>query len=477
MNSQNGTVPGADVITTLRFRRQWVLTRDSSSAPPHFQNVRLSGGWFLCTHPHAAIRTIQLGPRSTIVIGAASRDDRVGPLVHEPEVAGDNADPLDFIRRLAGVYSVLVDDGQNVTVYTDPGGLANVFYSDTAIASSPGLLGRLERDTDLDAQYVFQGTDNWYPGSLTPYRGIKVLMANHGIVAGNHQPSRFWPTSQAVGDLAPSDAIERMCMTMRIGIRNLAAGHPLLVSITGGRDSRINLAAIMADQVPCNAFTLISPSFGRREVELVRTLVSASGVEHRFLTNVDAPAWMLELYDEISAGLSTGARRSTIGSFAKLAGERQVHVNGNLGAIFKSFYWPSRQPAGVTIHDLAKEFVQRPPRIMGGLQEWLDSLPKLAPTVILNLMYLEQRGGRWMGIGERASQLLYDSYTPFCSRQVFETLNRLPLEWQWGGRCMSALVDHMAPRLAGVPYCSGTSLWKRAIPKPLKVLARKCVGR
>lgn len=275
----------------------------------------------------------------------------------------------------------------------------------------------------------------------------------------------------------PAEVESRIANNISIGIRNLCGEGPVVMSLTGGRDSRVNLASVASSGLRLPSFTIRSRWLSNAEEATIGQLLRRVSIPHAFADYHDSPEWLLRLYDEMTAGLSLGARRETIGTCAPFAGPRVVHLNGNLGAIFLAFYWPNSRPTAVRVKDLASEFIQRPPCIIDGLSRWLATVPDMPAHDVYNLMYLEQRGGRWMGVGERASELLYDSYPPFCSRSVFGALRALPLKWQRGGRMLEALVRHLCPELAEVPFHSGTSIVARTLPKRLKVVANRILGR
>ena len=185
------------------------------------------------------------------------------------------------------------------------------------------------------------------------------------------------------------------------------------------------------------------------------------------------PPWLDTLYDEMTSGLVIGSRRRILGACRHLETDGAVHVNGNLGATALGFFWDSAQPQVLHEESLLREFVNKAPVIRQGVREWVESLPDLPVHVLYNLMYMEQRGGRWMGPGETASQLFYDSFSPFCSRVFFEVLSGMPVSSQRRGVVLRGIVDDSWPELMSEPYSSGTNLLARTVPKRLKVLIQK----
>ena len=77
-----------------------------------------------------------------------------------------------------------------------------------------------------------------------------------------------------------------------------------------------------------------------------------------------------------------------------------------------------------------------------------------------------------MGCGENASKLFFDSFSPWCSRTVFNVICGLPLELQKGGEVLDRLAAHFAPSLADIPYASGTAAWRRQLPQSVRFLGK-----
>lgn len=379
------------------------------------------------------------------------------------------------LENLAGCYNVIVDSSRGVCIAADPAGIYSPYYNNSEIASSPSLLANLTRNRTVDNAYVLRDSDNWYTGSTTPFEGVRWLLSNHVLRVEDWSITRHWPAAGPVSERPSEEVISDIALRIQTGLCNLCENRVAVISITGGRDSRVNVAAAVCAGVQASTFTILTPTLSKREKRIVEQIVRASGVRHRFVPLSDDPE-VVRAYDEMTAGLSLGGRREVAASCMSIGGNNTVHVNGNLGALFLGFFWPNSDPRHLDVRVLAKEFVQRPPLILRGLEEWVASVPEMPARDIYNLMYLEQRGGRWMGVGERAGQMFYDSYSPFNSRAVFHLLRSLPIEWQCRGRALGELVRRLNPCLSAIPFVSGTTLAARWIPKSLKVRFKTLMG-
>lgn len=460
-----------------RLRRQWAIVDRHESFPHAWPSLSLNDRFALRYHPDTRVETSASPGGATLIgtaVSTASDTDLKGQL--SAMGAATPAERNEFLRRLSGTYVLILPSPRRIWVYTDPAAMMQVFHRGARVASSPTLLGHLERDLELDAEYAFGGDNDWYPGTLTPFLGVSVLLANHRLEVTSGHSERFWPTVE-MPPTDPETGTEALGELLRCTVERLVDVGPVLCSLTGGKDSRVNLAALRDAREKVQFFTIGGLEIAKCDSEAPAILSERFGLNHRSVGSVATPGWILDLYDEMTGGMALGGRRAVAGAAATIAGPNLIHLNGNLGALAKSFFWPSRDPSSVRLSTLTKEFSSRPPRIRAGVADWLASVPELPPTTVYNLMYLEQRGGRWMGIGETASSLFYDSFTPFSSREVFETICGLPTRTQYGGTLLVDLVRNLWPELLSVPYCRSRRNWSTFVPRTLKNRAKQALRR
>ncbi len=454
----------------LRLRRQWAIYPCAVPFRRGWKAHPIDESFTLHVHDCAKLSLQASDKRKVMIIGLAVKSD-------EPELSDENiikelleveSDHFNvYLASLAGTYVIIRIENSGTRLYTDPAGMMNVFYRAPFVASTPTLIPELERDARIDAEYTLRGSDSWYPGSITPFVGVKVLLANHLLNLSTWCISRFWPQSE-FKKVSYEEGVSRLAQVVRGTAQAFVHRRAVLCSITGGRDSRVNLAALRYNIHDVEFFTIRGGGVNRRDVSNAKKLVRRFDLEHQFVEVRPATSRLYEFYDEMTSGMSIGARREIIGGCWALQGEDVLHLNGNLGALAKAYYRGFGGARSINLDVLAKEFVHSAPCIMEGLREWTATVPDLETASLYNLMYLEQRGGRWMGIGETASNLFYESGSVFCSRQVFECICGMPSSSQGDGRLLENLVGELWPELLEVPYSSGTTMLKRVLPKKLK---------
>ncbi len=464
-----------ELQTRFRFRRQWVL-RDASEQPQAGWHVfQLNTRLHLLVQRDAFIFSKKVADSSELfLIGLALvRDSELDALF----ASIDHEEICAALDSIAGQYVVITVRNGAVALYTDPAGMAPVFYQGGFAASSPMLLARTDRDKELDRIYPLSGTDDWYTGSLTPFAGTRYLLANHYLDLESGVAARFWPRCVPVPQ-SPDQALNQIAQDLRSSIDSLIGRGKVIFSLTGGKDSRVNLAAARQHLSSAEFFTLRSKKIKACDLEIPQLLSERFGLRHRFIDIPAAPEWLTAFYDEISGKMAMGARREVIGACLQLEARDAIHVNGNLGALTKAFFWPDANPKVVHTKALAKEFINKAKPIMMGLEEWRRSLPDfLPPSVVYNLMYLEQRGGRWMGPGENASALFYQSISPFASRRIFEAISSMPNEFLHRGTILVDLVERLWPELLEIPYCRNTRRLSWFLPRSTKQHLKRWLSR
>jgi hypothetical protein len=467
----------------IRLRRQWVVTRaddalEDDALEHGWARLELGHGLVLRHHPEARIRggcpggvgALTIGVAVSTSVGSEGLDEALALL-------GDAGDEqIDrFLHHLCGTYVLLTAGADGVTLSTDPAGMMTVYRGHGRVASTPTLLGPLERDPDLDREFPFGPDNDWYPGTLTPFKGVDAVPANHALDLRSGRTRRTWPRS-APPAVSAEEGLTRLGGQLRTLAERVLECGPIICSLTGGKDSRINLAALGDRHPAVEFFTVRDGSTKACDVEAPRELARRFGLDHTVIDAAAPPGWLLELYDEMSAGLSIGGRRRITEANGRIAGPDYIHLNGSLGAVLKAYFWPTREPVRLRRSSLSKEFVRTSPRIEGALDAWLGTLPDLPPGAIYNLMYLEQRAGRWAGVGETASNLFYDSVNLLASREVMEAVCGLPARTQYGGRLPYELVEELWPELLSVPYCTVRRTWSAFVPRRVKSRLKRISG-
>lgn len=457
----------------MRLRRQWYLGLITPNPSIDWKKLPVSSGYALYYHKDLKIVSSLINDIGVVIIGIAINPQK--PFSNPITELHDSIDDLNLLEKkielLGGTYVVVVALAHKIMIYNDPAGMMGVYYSEGCAASSVAMLSPQKRCVDTDFDFEFGPCNDWYTGSTTAFKSIKKLIPNCALDVISGSIRRFWPINSHIEEdcSGAQDVISAIANLLK-GMMSGVVGHgQALCSITGGQDSRVVLAACKEHWQSVNFFTLRSDWIQKNDIKYAAMLAKETGINHTFYDVVSNPEWLDTLYNEIGADESVGARRNILGTCLQFAGQDVIHINGNLGALFKSYYWHNKNPTNFKVSAVIRDFFDPGNTIIAGVREWQETLSGITnPIVLYNLFYLEQRGGRWMSVGENCSRLFYESFTPFNHRRIFSLICALPLDVQYGGSTLKLLVEQMAPELLKIPYCKARRNWSKYIPGKIK---------
>jgi hypothetical protein len=424
--------------------------------------------------------------------------------------AGGEADgqkPLDpgFYSRPAGDWMERLDGRcgaarydeatRTLEVRADPLGAYPLYVAEAGgaswVSNSPAALRALagDRRVDLDALagllaggWPLGGRSMWAAVRRVE-RGTLVRLAP-GREAPGAAVAQLLPASELASlwgrGFDPAEAADALVAS----VRALAdwPGRPSLVPVTGGRDSRLVLAAARAAGIDFEAATGGAPE--SPDVVAAAALCAAAGVPHRRLEAdphgdvFSRPAEMARVL-----GLLTGGTSSLADAAGFPLGPREGPLplwhSGQGGEVARAYYraagpgWRARlRPGGARaalVDGLERLFCGRRPgraeplsdaarrRVRAGIERFVAG--QLAagaePVDVPDLFYLLERMGSWAGPTHGAVEPVRDTTSPLWSARL------LPFELGPSAAARRreelhrAVLRELAPELLEVPFAGG----------------------
>jgi hypothetical protein len=375
---------------------------------------------------------------------------------------GDEADGrsvLDPATYLDGVPDgmdgrfVVVVDGE-VTV--DPLGAYPVYRLGPWVSNSPEALRRIGGDLPLSRD------------ALAGVLGGGWSLTGDPVVQGIERVA--WPGRHLTAPGAGFSAT-RAASLLVAAVRALAdwPGRENVVLVTGGRDSRLVLAAALRAGIEMTVRT--GGTDDMPDVIIGRQLAAAAGVEHRMLDPHPfgdfLPHWreMASVLAQTTGGTATLADAAGF-PLVDVGGPLPLWHTGQGGEIARGYY------AG---KDLADAFVGRRPgrqpiineegeaRVQRAIGEWSSSLD--APARDLgDLFYLHQRMARWAAPTHAAVEPIRDSTSPLWSARLLPDLLGLPAEARAREEFHLRVLEELAPELVDLPFEGGRPWPARQTP-------------
>jgi hypothetical protein len=341
------------------------------------------------------------------------------------------------------------------------------------IASTPTLIGTrvpLVPEPEVEAVFEFPKRRGFLPFGLTPRRGVTRLLPGHRLDPERWTVERVWPSAAlaaapAMDGAATARAVASVAGDVRAHVGATLAEGPAVLYLSGGRDSRMVLAAArdFADRLRCE--TLVNES--GVDLFLARRVARAAGAAHAAVPIVPASRaevadWLARtghtLYDPI-AELGPTMERADRGGWA---------MTGTCAEILRASNWWAEDldsPALGLGTLLSRLRLPDVPVIRRAAEAWLAGLPPMDATRALDVAKIEQIHGSWAAVSVYGHRIERPSLSPFASQRIFETALRLPKDYVFA---QGFFRDYMAlvwPEGLAIPVNRVTGLDRLRFPK------------
>jgi hypothetical protein len=397
--------------------------------------------------------------------------------------------------ELEGSFAIVIGDGRSreVVVITDLCGNLHCFVRRTsrgiAISGSSLLLAALENfHLDPAALQEFIAT-----GVIYEDRSIFLEVRKFGPAtverikpgAGASTTERYWlPASVPPESIGGEEAVQALWSGLCVAAQKIgkAFPHPLC-DLTGGYDSRAEVAAFVASGVPI-AVTVSGPR-DSADVFVSQGLAGLAGIPHIYF---DPPP-------EISLGAARGALPLTDGEYDLVlySRVRQIHessigkydisVNGSFGEVARGYWWELLFPyvgehlpldtrmiaarrfaAGAFDPSVFRRRLNLADHLACAINRANLGMDKLPNTLQMDSAYILMRMQRWHGRIMSSTNRLWPCVSPFMFRRVLEVM----LATRASDRRRSLLIRRMLtkfqPKWANYPlehgYPAAPATWK-----------------
>jgi hypothetical protein len=355
------------------------------------------------------------------------RGFRLGIGLHVGSLSGPHA--------LAGRFVTVEED----TIMLDAIGSLACYYRqiDGAVwaSSSPELLRTLEPGLDYPAERLKWGSEReWFPPPLSGIEGILRLLPGQSlnlrdcsVVSHANLPK--------IPSLSYGEALDAIEALLRRIVSAAAERFPLWVPLTAGGDSRLILAACIAESLDITTFTFQAPEEHQHAQDLLLPprIAETAGVQHYLLRSGRPDPEIEQLFDTHTAFHSHDLDRALIvrGQWAHIPDGALV-LGGNGWEVGRCYYWREQPP----VPDEYRAWVNEHPSEL----DWRDQL------------YVDQRMAGWLGANEQGLDLTGRQriHAANCG-ELLALLLALPVDLRRDGRHQAELVRRLHPPLARIP--------------------------
>jgi hypothetical protein len=242
------------------------------------------------------------------------------------------------------------------------------------------------------------------------------------------------------------------------------AGEPVLLSLTGGKDSRLVAAALVAAGVPVRGKT--HGFTGHPDVVVAAEVARALGIEHT-ITEPAAPGQRIDVAGRLRATVLVAD--GMLSAFENVGRPDPVRspaltAGGHGGELLRGGY--AEVAAGRRAAPLrAAEVLRRlttghlgllrrgaAAGYVAGLAPWTGTALARGPLPALDDFYLVNRAGRWSAAARQAYLIRERLAQPLFDEQVVRAARAVPLALRVSGGLTRAVLTELYPALADLPY-------------------------
>lgn len=386
---------------------------------PSMRELTVSCG-FLYVHPSLPCECITAANGEPLyLLGHAFCMDEVGNTPAADIATWDGEDLITLTQYWTGRWALLYRD----RLITDACGLMAAFYHNDIdgwfVSSS---LAVLCRETHTAPSHPVSSTGlNWRLLPRTRADGIALPLCTQRLVLTDtvSVEPHLWMADHRT--LATEQQCELLGKYLVNGVSNIHrfSEKQLHVALTGGKDSRLVLAALLKADVPFRAYTALHDTISTADRRTPKQLAKQFGFQHITIPAKSTDPQRLADHDAFTAENTNGTDRQFFarGQFDAFD-ESTLILRGGLfeaGQTYARSYTgntPDAFEAGMRRYYTALTTDTAQSSALG---EWLDTV-RLAPTPAVDIrdrFYLEQRAGGWVAAIEQSLDLL-----PFTSVQL-----------------------------------------------------------
>jgi hypothetical protein len=390
--------------------------------------------------------------------------------------------------RLDGRYVVVrCDGGRQMTVSTDPLGAYQVFTSGSAdirwVANNASVLALAAGATEFDslalASLLAVG---WSLGGQPLRRAVHRLTPNatHTFSRDAARGATWTSVSRSEVTRTRSHAFDaRETARVLVGVTRALVdwpGRPVTLSVTGGRDSRLTLAAAAAGPRPFLAKTVSWPyeaGFPESgDVRVARTLCEIAEIPHR--TELGSAASDLRRSVDMLSVLTAGI--ATIGDAGippvdYPPGPLELHVTGSGGEIARCYYGLAFETPREVSEAVCRHHINAVPAPIvntSGLElvrrwvhEWTatradEGVPAAA---LADAFYLEERMASWASGVHGTFEYWADTVCPLWTASLAPLMLACPGELRRRDGFQNLVLRELSPELWRVPFAGDTPHW------------------
>lgn len=427
----------------LLYRRQYIYA-PGQSYYDSWNHLNLPGGYVLSVHPDLQLCESRNDRLHLVLLGFIL--DPENPRSNDQEILDSLCSSTTDLDSLfasledkGGRYVLFVYGLGRSIVLNDACGLRQIFFHKDEqnrfwLASQPAMiaqnlnLGYSDEAEEYVQSAAYQSKlEPWWPGDSTAFREILHLLPNHYFDLNSGKITRFWPNKR-LKKISLRKGTELASRLIKGIMESAHNRFPLALSLTGGFDSRVLLAASRDFASDLRIFTMQYRRLTEKHDDLVlpKKITDELGLSHQTIVcSNEVSSEFEQIYQVNNRGYKTDWMNIVQGRFENIPSD-YVIIKGSAASIMRCSYWPDGvYPFRVTLRWLlGMSGLGKSPLVVKSLRSWMvDALvSEKYGYKLLDVFAWENEAGNWQGMSHSIFDLAHDEYCPFCNRKLIEIM-------------------------------------------------------
>jgi hypothetical protein len=332
-----------------------------------------------------------------------------------------------------------------------------------------------DRLGDYDPDHVGALLNPGFPlGSATPWRGVSALApattarADSGRLMTDAASMAGSPAGRPIplgGHSGNAGSAANVALALTAAVTPLReAGEPVELSLTGGKDSRLVVAALIAAGVPVRAKT--HGFAGHPDVVVATEVARRLGVEHT-VTTPAAPGQKTDVAGRLRATvLVADGMLSAFENVGRPDPARSpvLTAGGHGGELLRGGYAETaagRRAAPLRAAEVLRRLTTKHIGLLrrgaaagylASLAPWTGTALAHGPLQALDDFYLVNRAGRWSAAARQAYLIRERLAQPLFDENMVRAARAVPLAARVSGELTRAVLAELCPELTDVPF-------------------------
>ena len=425
----------------LLFRRQFILGTNESKNFDGWTKKIIGDKFFLYCHPELGIDYIKSGEKEITVLGYILdpfNPQYTNDVILEQIMQNSNSfnDVLACTEKYSGRWVLIWRDKSGVKIFNDACGTRQIYYyidkNEVWCGSQPSIIAHelgLEPSLTPEIEEYIHSSEYRFEcawiGDGTIYDNLWHMLPNHFLDMELLEVKRFWPDMQELPELDMDTAVIETANIIRGTILSTwYRFKKIMLSVTAGLDSRMNLAASkpIKDEIKY-FFCIETPDKQNTDFRISSQLLGKLHLEQDVIGLYEDNDKFTDIYNKNVTMASDLPSKRFIYSFHNELPD-YIHVSGVGAGVARGFY--NCDNTRVSSEKISKAAGYKNSRyVRGFIEKWLsdaEGIKKLKTINIYDIFYWEHRMGNWGAKSCAEQDIAIEETWPYNNRKLLITM-------------------------------------------------------